>query len=242
MKYIIEIEEKPLCVFDNDTHTYFPRLWRVKGFNSLVFDEEGLSRLEELNSDYINEHFSDLQDDAYNKGYAQCQDDYSDALKHAKDVAYKKGYDAGIIASSFVDKSDDAYQRGLDDAWEAARKIADMWTRIDNDELLETFGVTAKIGESVIGTLFNKQTANEAMLELEAYEEKQKAEDEIKVGDEVETKDGKRFVVTTFGSGFDGDIAVGVCADGLGLGVDLKELHKTGRHFDIASILKEMQS
>ena len=68
MKYIIEIEEKPLCVFDKDTQTYFPRLWRVKGFNSLVFDEEGLSRLEELNADYINEHFSDLQDTAYQKG------------------------------------------------------------------------------------------------------------------------------------------------------------------------------
>ena len=68
-KYIIEIEEKPLCVFDKDTQTYFPRLWRVKGFNSLVLDEEGLSRLEELNSDYINEHFGDLQDTAYQKGF-----------------------------------------------------------------------------------------------------------------------------------------------------------------------------
>ena len=133
------------------------------------------------------------------------------------------------------------YQRGLNDAWEAARKIADMWETMDNEDLLETFGVTARIGESTIGALFKKQIANEAMLELEAYEEKQ-TDDEIKVGDEVETKDGKRFVVTTFGSGFDGDIAVGVCADGLGLGVDLKELRKTGRHFDIASILKEMQS
>lgn len=69
MKYIIEIEEKPLCVFDKDTQTYFPRLWRVKGFNSLVFDEDGLSRLEELNSDYINEHFGELQDEAYQKGF-----------------------------------------------------------------------------------------------------------------------------------------------------------------------------
>ena len=68
-KYIIDIEEKPLCVFDKDTQTYFPRLWRVKGFNSLVFDEEGLSRLEELNSDYINEHYGSLQDDAYQKGF-----------------------------------------------------------------------------------------------------------------------------------------------------------------------------
>ena len=139
-------------------------------------------------------------------------------------------------------KLEDEYQRGLEDAWEAARKIADMWTKIDNDELLAIFGITERIGHSTIRAMFEKQTANEAMLELEAYEEKQQTDNCIEIGDEVETEDGKRFVVTAFGSGLDCDIAVGVCADGLGLGVDLKELHKTGRHFDIASILKEMQS
>ena len=66
------------------------------GFFTRDFDS-----LEELNSDYINENFGNLQDTAY--------------------------------------------QRGLDDAWEAARKIADMWTRIDNDELLAIFGITERI-------------------------------------------------------------------------------------------------
>jgi len=196
MKYIIEIEEKPLCVFDKDTQTYFPRLWRVKGFNSLVFDEEGLSRLEELNSDYINEHFGDLQDTAY--------------------------------------------QRGLDDAWEAARKIAVMWEKMDNDDFLETFGVTAKIGESTIGALFKKQTANEAMLELEAYEEKQKADDEIKVGDEVYCKGDDTSdsgVVTWVGK----KSIYAMWQDGSAGEVQKDEFIKTGRHFDIASILKEMQ-
>ena len=80
MKYIIDIEEKPLCVFDEDTQTYFPRLWRVKGFNSLVFDEEGLSRLEELNADYINENYGQLQDDAYERG---------------RRVGYQKGFEDG---------------------------------------------------------------------------------------------------------------------------------------------------
>ena len=84
-KYIIEIEEKPLCVFDKDTQTYFPRLWRVKGFNSLVFDEEGLSRLEELNSDYINEHFGDLQDTAYQRGL-------DDAWECGKKLAWTAKY------------------------------------------------------------------------------------------------------------------------------------------------------
>ena len=90
-KYVIEIEEKPLCVFDKDTQTFFPRLWRVKGFNSLVLDEEGLSRLEELNSDYINEHFGDLQDTAYQKGI----NDGSLDVKQRVEGAYQKGFEDG---------------------------------------------------------------------------------------------------------------------------------------------------
>ena len=89
-KYIVEIEEKPLCVFDKDTQTYFPRLWRVKGFNSLVFDEEGLSRLEELNSDYINEHYGGLQDEAYQRGLEDGKwkaEDGCDGCKYYEDTS-----------------------------------------------------------------------------------------------------------------------------------------------------------
>lgn len=38
-KYIIELEDAPFVSIDGD------RLWRVKGFRSLVFDSEGLKRL-----------------------------------------------------------------------------------------------------------------------------------------------------------------------------------------------------
>lgn len=118
-KYIIEIEEKPLCVFDKDTQTYFPRLWRVKGFNSLVFDKEGLSRLEELNSDYINEHYGDPQDDAYERGHeigyqkgfedGKKEAESSDSIKQAKADAFQKG----ILYKG--EKINEAYQRGLKD-------------------------------------------------------------------------------------------------------------------------------
>ena len=167
------------------------------GFFTRDFDS-----LEELNSDYINENFGNLQDTAY--------------------------------------------QRGLDDAWEAARKIADMWTRIDNDELLAIFGITERIGYSTINSLFGKQTANVAMLNLEAYEEKQKADDKIEVGDEVEWDNdftGDRFIVTRIyqpygkkeqcdGIDDDGDVYRAVL---------IESLVKTGRHFDIQSILEDMK-
>ena len=190
-KYIIELDD------------------RIKLVTSVGVTENGVvyttsdyvHNLEELNSDYINEHYGQLQDDAY--------------------------------------------QRGLNDAWETARKIADMWTRIDNDELLAIFGITERIGHSTIRAMFEKQTANEAMLELEAYEEKQKAEDEIKVGDEVafHHDDGRpdTVVVVTY-IGQDGFI------DGMdGRGTQYAHKNptkwtKTGRHFDIASILEDMRN
>ena len=192
-KYIIDIEEKPLCVFDEDTQTYFPRLWRVKGFNSLVFDEEGLSRLEELNSDYINEHFGDLQDTAY--------------------------------------------QRGLDDAWEAARKIV-----LSPDEggtsLLTIFAI---FGVGSMQRVFRSYSASEAIAKLKAYEEKQ-ADDKIEAGDEVKRKlasenDSRGIVTKEWG-----DIYYIMWSDGSSGKWYKDHIVKTGRHFDIDKILEEMKN
>jgi len=197
-KYVIEIEEKPLCVFDKDTQTFFPRLWRVKGFNSLVLDEEGLSRLEELNSDYINEHFSDLQDDAYNKGYAQCQDDYSDALKHAKDTAYKKGLEDGKAV---------------------------------NDKGCEG----CKYGGSPQGDSPCYNCSN-------YYKNNWMAKDDkIEVGDTVNLKDGSRDNDGIVTKSWDNDRHFIMWADGSGGVWDKEYIVKTGRHFDIASILEDMR-
>ena len=59
-----------------------------------------VDELEELNSDYINEHFGELQDEAYQRGH----DD---------------GYEAGC-ATAFKPVSDAEYQRGFEDGkWKA---------------------------------------------------------------------------------------------------------------------------
>jgi hypothetical protein len=189
----------------------------------IILGTRSINFLEELNSDYINEHFGDLQDEAYQEGYKACMSE--------------NDFDSPCTSC-------EAYQRGLNDAWKAARKIADMWTRIDNDELLAIFGITERIGHSTIRSLFEKQTANEAMLGLKAYEEKQKADDEIKVGDEVafHHDDGRpdTVVVVTY-IGQDGFI------DGMdGRGTQYAHKNptkwtKTGRHFDIDKILEEMK-
>ena len=154
--------------------------------------------IEELNSDYINEHFGDLQDTAY--------------------------------------------QRGLDEAWKAARRISviELNGGLAGKELMKIYGTMD------IHKIYDDNTASEAIAKLKAYEEKQKAEDEIEVGDEVEWDNdftGDRFIVTRIyqpygkkeqcdGIDDDGDVYRAVL---------IESLVKTGRHFDIASILEEMR-
>ena len=144
--------------------------------------------LEELNSDYINEHYGSLQDGAFD--------------------------------------------RGLTEAWELARAI---W----HDEC----GERSKLGCVSIQGVFDKYTAQEAIAKLKAYKDKQKEDDPIKVGDEVTHKsdlavwkavciriDGDRQHMNLMGH----TGAVGY--------YPVDDFKKTGRHFDISSILEELRN
>ena len=178
-KYIIEIEEKPLCVFDKDTQTYFPRLWRVKGFNSLVLDEEGLSRLDELNFDYINEHYGSLQDDAYRRGFEDG----------------KAVNDKGCVGCKWEGNGNDHSPCHY-----CCNCYSSQWQA--------------------------KQT-----------------DDEIKVGDEVNWSSDCFIVTRIFQPRNMKEQCDGIDDDGCVYhDVLIDDLEKTGRHFDISSILKEMQS
>ena len=64
-KYIIELEDKPVCVFDEDTQTFFFFFHRVKGFNSLVFDQNGLDKL----TPYTEPDMERVRKEAYRQGY-----------------------------------------------------------------------------------------------------------------------------------------------------------------------------
>ena len=84
-----------------------------------------------------------------------------------------------------------------------------------------------------------KYDASEAIEKLKAYEEKQKAEDEIKVGDEVRHDRGWTAVVTSIDNvgfsvmDYNGEVASYS---------DIGKFKKTGRHFDIPKILEEMKA
>lgn len=203
---------------------------------------KSINYLEELNSDYINEYFSDLQD-----------------------TAYQKGYDAGIIASSFVDKSDEAYQRGFEDGKKEAESSeaieqakADAFNKgmlFKKEKIHDAFLRGVEKGKAVNdkgceGCMYQDNTIEHHPCGVccNAYHNQWTAKDDkIEVGDEVEWDNdftGDRFIVTRIyqpygkkeqcdGIDDDGDVYRAVL---------IESLVKTGRHFDIASILEEMRN
>lgn len=95
--------------------------------------------------------------------------------------AFDKGFEQGL-----KDNSDEAYQRGSDDAWEAAGKIYVMFYK----DIEKIFGKPSGY------YVYLEFSASEAIAKIKAYEEQKKAEEEkIKVGDEVVGQFGFRGVV-----------------------------------------------
>ena len=91
--------------------------------------------------------------------------------KKAIEEAYQKGFETGQHEATTLE-----YQQGLNDAWERARKIVTWPDRslVNSD----TFDLDP--GENI----FTKYSASRAIEKLKAYEQ-QKADAEIKVGDEI---------------------------------------------------------
>ena len=187
MKYILEIKPEYEDSFKGI-------MIRGAKDSNLFVDTLAVENLEELNSDYINEHYGSLQDEAY--------------------------------------------QRGLEDAWEAAKKLS--WT--------EKYGGYGECLDKVFDRTdsfdFFDYLPSEAIAKLKAYEEKQKAEDEIRVGDEVTyLQSGANFVVTHLWKNNHGEMGVGgFNGDCSAFSATFNKVKKTGRHFDIASILEEMRN
>ena len=122
-KYIIEIEEEPLVrksAFHGET-----AVWRASGFNSLVFDNNGLDKL----TPYTEPDIEQIRNDAYSKGHNDGLKVGYENLKAVEceriDKAYKRGYDDAkhecqdcqkIMTDAEQERVDKAYQQGLEDA------------------------------------------------------------------------------------------------------------------------------
>lgn len=188
MKYII----------NTDDFKFMPKTIVVMGVAGCV--SKSIDDLEELNADYINEHFSDLQDTAYQRG-----------LEEGKKATF------GLVA----DASSAEYQRGLEDG-------------------------KAQSERGCEGCRFEGNPHdNPCKCCSNGYPNQWTAKDDkIEVGDEVtDIQSGANFLVTHLWESNHGDKGVsGFNNDCSAFSTTLDKVSKTGRHFDIASILKEMQS
>lgn len=156
-----------------------------------------------------------------------------DTIKQAFDKGYKQGYtDGKDEAYKNPVPTQDAYQRGLDDAWEAARIIYGM----NKDTRLVT---TAFVHYE---TVFDNYSASEAIAKIKEYEEKQ-TDDEIRVGDEVYIKtDGCKGIVWGIEDVDFENFGEYLVFGGTSTMYHGEHLEKTGRHFDqIEEVLKQMQ-
>lgn len=122
----------------------------------------------------------------------------------------------------------DGAKDGRNEAWEAARKIVEM----PDPPYWEVF-------DEYKDDLFGKITASEAIEKLKAYEEKQKADEDVKRGDILRNKtNGLTYIVTLASDygyvllGNDGNCATTCITN---------TFEKTGKHFDIDKILEEMK-
>ena len=200
-KYVIELGED----------VQFVQSINVTPNGNVYTNTQWIVNLEELNSDYINEHYGQLQDEAY-----------------------KRGINDGSL--DVKQRVEGAYQRGLDDAWEAARKVA----LNSNDGGLSIEKLDEIFDRYTLQQVLKEYTAKQAIEKLQAYEEKQKAEDEIMVGDEVKWNSDLITVTRLYD---DGGLnwCDGIGNDGRAFHILEENVRKTGRHFDIKSILEEMR-
>lgn len=158
--------------------------------------------------------------------------DFADAVQKAADA---------IEELNRTHDESAAYQRGLDDAWEAARKIVDSrnFTELSsafdggNDE---TGGFTVRTPYYVI----QNYTAAEALARIRAYEEAQK----IHVGDEVTIKPNnkKGVVLECHVPDICNEDKYSVLCGNMTEFVVKRWITKTGRHFpEVAALLDKMK-
>lgn len=165
----------------------------------------------------INNHLSALE--------GLCRD--------SKEEAYQKGLEEGKKAFDLLESERNSeYQRGLNEAWEAARKIV-CDDSFDWNTLMRIFDSRS------FEVIFGNFSASEAVARLRAYEENK--DDSIKVGDEVVTRGvipDNTFLVTKVTE----STVYGISNDGSWNFYNKNSVTKTGKHYDIQFILEAMRT
>jgi len=184
----------------------------------------------------------------YEEKVLNIMDNARDNIKAQLDKAYKNGYEDAKselgkkIADIELKGIDKAYQQGSDDAWEVARKLA--LSGLEGGLYTETI---AKIFDGLTYyTVLKNVSASEAIAKIKEYEEQQKQDTEIKVGDEVVLNSNaayeneKGIILAYDGNSYPYNVLMSN-GDTEWVKEDSIE-RKTNRHFpQIAEVLSEMR-
>lgn len=214
-KYVIELGDG----FKLNGKTLYP----VKGFNSLVFDDFGLSKLPEFDAEIERDK---VYDAAFQAGVDYQYSKDSESLNNmAKRVADE--YEIGRRTGK--QESDIRYAEGLVDMYNAvcAILLPSNKNGLTDDEINHIFGTR------IISNIFEMYEAADIIRMIKEYKE------EIRVGDEVKIiSDGIYGVVTNADCK---DNIYLIFSDGSTCGgFDSDKLEKTGNKFKIKEILNHI--
>ena len=130
---------------------------------------------------------------------------------------------------------EEAYQKGLSDAWEAARKVVALST-VDRRKVF---------GSEYMFSILEKHTAAEAIEKIRQYE--QEKEEKITKGDVVRIKSAPEVeILVTYAdeehvSGIALTEVDGCCEIGdQYTDIVIHKVEKTGRHYEIAEVLQKV--
>lgn len=186
MKYLIELEEE---TFEQNNDPIAPTgtntLWRAKGFNTLVFDANGLRKLEkyrepfavfETNKEY-QRYFAGIEQAAYERGL---KDGYEKCLQEHEFAT----------AGQFAREEDiyrEGWKKGVEEAWGAARCLVES-------EWPERREISGAEEGAALWDIFNSMDGETAIASVKAYNKHVRGVLEINAGDEVIGPDNKRYV------------------------------------------------
>ncbi len=160
----------------------------------------------------------------YEDGY---QRGYCDALEKHCEICEEK-HDA-----------EEAYQQGMNDAWEAARKIGSN-SMCSLKEMGFDFSQCVVRDYNPSWFVVKNYSASEAIEKIRQYEQEKKQKEKIKAGDEVIIDSELRGVILDYEEL--GDYARFSVYTENGLVEECKNISKTGRHFpEIAEVLRKMR-
>ena len=107
-KFVIEFAEKPFYKMQRRGTSETEKLWRVKGFNSLVFDENGIKKLtpleDTLDLDKLEVHMNGF-DEGYDAGLRILWDGIRKVFGDPHDGAYRSSQLSQIFGYDWIHDS-----------------------------------------------------------------------------------------------------------------------------------------